>query len=298
MQSAECSVDRTASTLFELDDLTCRFGEHFAFRRLSFSLTQGRVVAVCGHSGSGKSTLLNALGLLRYGSHLTGTVRLQLSCEGQNSEDEQHPPYDYQTISPNGRQRLRSEQFGFVLQSSYLLPTLTGRHNLEMPLIIQGMSITNRQQQVDSLLREIGRQTEHQDLLPVLTRLPREASGGQRQRISILRALVHDPAIVFADEPCASLDPENSGRVMDLLCRWQSGELLHVKRTLESRTLLLVSHDTESIVRHAEQILVLRQGKLVEGKVFQRSDLPDDINSARDELRRLMSHGNTRSDED
>lgn len=100
MQSAECSVDRTASTLFELDDLTCRFGEHFAFRRLSFSLTQGRVVAVCGHSGSGKSTLLNALGLLRYGSHLTGTVRLQLSCEGQNSEDEQHPPYDYQTISP------------------------------------------------------------------------------------------------------------------------------------------------------------------------------------------------------
>ncbi|MCA9067436.1 MAG: ATP-binding cassette domain-containing protein [Planctomycetaceae bacterium] len=267
-------------TLFDLQSLTCRYRQQVAVNDISVRLTPGKLIAVCGYSGSGKSTLLNTLGLLRYGRIFSGSIRLHLP--GQ--------VHDYSQISSKTRRYLRREEFGFVLQSSYLLPNISGRHNIEMPLLIQKKPAAFCAEQVKSLVDHLCDDPEQRDLLPVLDRVPKEASGGQRQRIAILRALVHDPTVVFADEPCANLDPLNAETVMHLLQKWLK-DGIESDENQPSRTILLVSHDIESVLNFADQTLILREGKIVDGRLFERNDFPARLDLAKDELKSLMRNG-------
>lgn len=326
-QTSQNRVADDPSILFNLESLTCRYRQQVALDNISVDFPSGQLIAVCGYSGSGKSTLLNTLGLLRYGRKtFAGTIKLQLPGLIRN----------YQDLNSNHRQLLRREQFGFVLQSSYLLPNITCLHNIEMPLLIQKGAKDDIKRQVKSLLKELCQNADkgtdadqgcshvnsenqnetdskcendgqsngteqssdraqiegddQSDLITVLNRLPKEASGGQRQRIAILRALVHDPSIVFADEPCANLDPLNAESVMQLLRKWLDAGITEAGNQ-RLRTILLVSHDTESVIKFADKILVLRQGKIVEGRLLDRSDFPENPEFARSQLNALMKNG-------
>lgn len=270
-----------SGVLFNLNSLTCRYRKQVALDNISVELPAGKLIGVCGYSGSGKSTLLNTLGLLRYGKHsFDGTIELTLP----------EQTCDYSNLNSEICKTLRQEKFGFVLQSSYLLPNITGQHNIEMPLLIQEKLRQDFGDQVKTLLASLHQDEGESDLLPVLNRLPKEAAGGQRQRIAILRALIHNPSIVFADEPCSNLDPNNAESVMLLLKGWLTAGNNESEKQRD-RTILLVSHDTESVIKFADKILVLRQGKIVEDKLFDRSDFSPDPVEARARLETLMKSG-------
>ncbi|MBC7965544.1 MAG: ABC transporter ATP-binding protein [Fuerstia sp.] len=281
-EEANQMPDDEVPAVFELEEVSCRFGEKLALDRVTAKVRAGSITAVCGLSGSGKSTLLNLLGLLRPVFH-EGHVRLRLK-DGV---------FCYRNLSTSEQSWLRSHRFGFVLQSSYLMPTLTGQQNVELPLAIHRMNSEDRKFRISRLMKDVSlRHTNGlEDLSQAISMLPGKASGGQRQRMSVLRALIHNPSVVLADEPCANLDPLNRDAVMDLLKSWKSGTLYGDVDTSNSRTLILVSHDTKSIVGYADEIIILHQGRLVEDRVFRRSDLPDAADLAQHDLEKLMIIG-------
>ncbi len=266
------------SLVFELDNVTCRLGTNLVLDRVSAKIRAGSVTFICGHSGSGKSTMLNLLGLLRP-EFEGGDVTLRL--DGME-------PRPYRSLSMSSQTGLRSDYFGFVLQSSYLMPSLSGRRNIEMPLVIHQSSQQKRTERLERLLDAVPA-----DLREAIDKPPHMASGGQQQRMSVLRALIHDPRVVLADEPCANLDPVNRDMVMELMMAWKSGALWAVddQKPAPNRTLLIVSHDSESVVRRADAIAVLRNGRLVNGRVLQRAELHADPFLARQQLERLMENG-------
>jgi ABC-type lipoprotein export system ATPase subunit len=245
---------------FQLRDVTCRYptAPRDALCGVSIDLPGGGVLAVLGLSGSGKTTLLNLLGLLG-GSPLTrGDVAFR-SASGT---------YLYRRLGAAAGTRVRRDHFGFVLQSSYLLPHFSCAQNVGVPLALRGASTRDRRRRVRELLE---RADPSKELLALADRSPREVSGGEKQRMAVLRAIVHDPDVVFADEPFSSLDPRNGAVILSLLRSWQKGAL---HGTARERTLILVSHHLESAYHFAESFLLLRQGEVVHGAVLTARDLP------------------------
>jgi ABC-type lipoprotein export system ATPase subunit len=213
-------------------------------------------VALLGESGSGKSTLLNVLGLLWDKGLAQGTV----SFDGEEKTLQDLPGPD--------QARLRREEFGFVFQSSYLLPHFTVRQNISVPLELAGIGRAEQQRRVDALLDEAG-------LRPLAEKPARELSGGERQRAAILRAIVHDPRLVFADEPASNLDRQNEEMVLALLAHWRDGKLDY-QAPRRGRTLFLVSHSLRQVRRvRPDHLLLLFEGKVV-GECIQPSALEDD----------------------
>jgi putative ABC transport system ATP-binding protein len=196
-------------------------------RDITFEVEAGGFLAVVGPSGSGKSTLLGLLaGLDR---PQAGRVWLDGRDVGQLSEDE--------------RARLRSEKVGFVFQSFHLVPTLTARENVQVPLELRGESGRAR---ADELLRRVGLEGRAHHY-------PAQLSGGEQQRVAVARAFSHRPRIVFADEPTGNLDAATGATVIDLL----------VEMNREAgTTLVLVTHDPE-LASRAHRILRLRDGVVV-----------------------------------
>ena len=196
-------------------------------RNVSFQVEPGETVAIVGPSGSGKTTLLGLLaGLDRPTS---GTVRLDGTDMGVLSEDD--------------RARLRRERIGFVFQSFQLIPTLTARENVEVPLELRGEGSGDR---ADDLLARVG-------LGGRGYHFPAQLSGGEQQRVAIARAFVHRPSILFADEPTGDLDAATGGRIIELLTE--------LNRELGT-TLVLVTHDmdlaarTRRVIRLADGVVV------------------------------------------
>ncbi|MEO2032341.1 MAG: ATP-binding cassette domain-containing protein, partial [Planctomycetaceae bacterium] len=189
----------TDDPLFELSDVSVNFGDTEALKKVTVSIPRGGIVAICGRSASGKSTLLNVLGLLRVGRH-----------EGKVTY---HPPeghghtVTFDKIDAEEATRCRSQQFGFILQSSYLLPFLKAAENAQLPLLIRNTTGEARQtafSRITTQLNGVAESTDSRDdLKQAAQNLPDSISGGQKQRFGILRALIHDPLVVFADEPCA-----------------------------------------------------------------------------------------------
>ncbi|MEL5849927.1 MAG: ABC transporter ATP-binding protein [Candidatus Igneacidithiobacillus chanchocoensis] len=168
--------------------------EHWLFAQIDLELQGGDFVAIRGESGLGKSTLLHLIaGLERKDA---GTVRL---C-GQ----------DVDTLNDDGRTLLRRRQIGFVFQSFHLLPQLSARENIALPWRLNAMPRREMHQRIEDLAEQLGFQQR-------LDALPRELSGGEQQRVAVARALVHRPALVLADEPTGSLDPERAADVLTLL---------------------------------------------------------------------------------
>lgn len=202
-----------------------------ALRSVSLELSAGEMVALVGRSGSGKTSLLNIIG------GLDRPDEGEVVIDGRKLND----------LSEAARQRLRREQVGFVFQSFGLLPFLSARENVGVPLRMQRWRARAREARVAELLTTVGLtdHTEHR---------PPELSGGQQQRVAIARALAPKPQVLLADEPTGQLDSETGQQVIALLQR-----LVH-----ESGSAALVATHDPALVSYADRVLYLRDGRLVD----------------------------------
>ena len=197
--------------------------------RLELTVAPGEVVAIIGESGSGKSTLLNLIAGLETPD--AGTVRIGGT--------------DLAGLDDDARTRLRRRSIGFVFQSFHVLPHLTVGQNVELPLVLLGASVADRQARTAAMLAAVG-------LADRSDSAPRELSGGELQRVAVARALVHRPALLLADEPTGNLDPDTAGAVLDLL-------VAEVRAAGAAG--LLVTHSAAAAAR-ADRVLELDHGRL------------------------------------
>jgi len=197
-------------------------------RDITFEVEPGGFLAITGPSGSGKSTLLGLL------AGLDQPARGRVVLDG----------HDLSALSEDERARVRAEKVGFVFQSFHLIPTLTARENIQVPLELRGEDGRSR---AEELLARVG-------LADRGHHYPAQLSGGEQQRVAVARAFAHRPRILFADEPTGNLDAANGANVIALL-----GELNRELRT----TLVLVTHDHD-LARQARRIVRLHDGAVVE----------------------------------
>ncbi|MEE9401519.1 MAG: ABC transporter ATP-binding protein [Dehalococcoidia bacterium] len=202
-----------------------------ALRGVDLSVLRGEMVAIMGPSGCGKTTLLNVL------SGIDDVTVGQVVIDGASIH----------AMSDRACTRYRAEKMGFVFQAFNLLPVLSAVENVELPLLVAGVKQGYARQQARGVLALVGLAGEDH-------KRPAEMSGGQQQRVTIARALVNEPAIVWADEPTGNLDSETSAEVMDLLCRLNKAKL---------QTFVLVTHDI-AVGRRADRILRMADGRIVE----------------------------------
>ena len=177
--------------MVRLAGVTKRFGARSVLSAVSLEVAAGEYVGIVGDSGIGKSTLLNVIaGLEPIDS---GTIWFD--------QDE------ISTMDDDALARLRRDRFGFVFQAFHVLPHLTVEENVALPLLLRGISGSDKPRATLASVGLAGREAS----------LPRELSGGELQRVAIARALVGEPALVLADEPTGNLDPENALQVLGLI---------------------------------------------------------------------------------
>ncbi|HEX9232227.1 MAG TPA: ABC transporter ATP-binding protein [Jatrophihabitantaceae bacterium] len=226
-------VNGDSATVVVAADLSRVFGEGdtavAALRGVSVDIPVGRMTAVMGPSGSGKSTLMHILAGLdkpTSGSvHVAGT--------------------EITTLADTPLTRLRREHIGFIFQFFNLLPMLSARENILLPLTIAGVKPDPAW--FDDLVERVG-------ITDRLSHRPAELSGGQQQRVAIARALVSRPTVVFADEPTGNLDSTSSGEILDLM-----------RSSVEAygQTTVMVTHDA-SAAAMADRVLFLDDGQIVQ----------------------------------
>lgn len=197
--------------------------------QVDLTVSRGEVVAVVGASGAGKSTLLHLLGALD--EPTGGEILLDGVGYGSLREDQ--------------RNELRNRRLGFVFQFHHLLREFTALENVAMPLWIAGRPRREAEAKAAELLAAVG-------LAGRLRHRPAQLSGGEQQRCAVARALVHDPALLLADEPSGNLDHAHSGLLHDLL--------LGLARTFEA-ALVVVTHN-RALAERADRILLLENGRL------------------------------------
>jgi len=197
-----------------------------ALQGLSVNIDQGEFVAIMGPSGSGKSTFMNLIGCLDTPSK--GTYMLNQQNVSQMNDDE--------------LARIRNQEIGFVFQTFNLLPRASALHNVELPLIYAGVSVSTRKNRAIEALKLV-------ELEDRMNHRPNELSGGQRQRVAIARALVNDPSIVLADEPTGNLDSKTGVEIMAVF------ERLHRK----GHTIILITHEVD-IAKHAHRVIHILDG--------------------------------------
>ncbi|EMA05421.1 ABC transporter ATP-binding protein [Haloferax denitrificans] len=195
---------------------------------VSISVSTGEFVAIAGPSGSGKSTLLHLLAALD--TPTRGDVRIAGT--------------DVRSLSNRGRTKLRRDTIGIVFQHFHLLPSLSARGNVALPLIERGVSKRDRRARAEELLERVG-------LGDRAGHKPGELSGGEQQRVAIARALVSDPAVLIADEPTGELDTETGQRVLD-----------YIEQTATERAVVVATHD-EHVIERADRVVRLRDGHVV-----------------------------------
>lgn len=211
-------------------DLSVRFGQTVALDAADIDVHAGETVAVMGPSGSGKSTLLHLLaGILR-------PDRGEIHLDGRRIDN----------LSDGPRSRLRLASFGFVLQFGDMVPELTLRENVELPLRLLKVSRAQARQRVTALLRQL-------DTLEIADRRPGEVSGGQAQRAAVARALVHRPSVVFADEPTGALDSANGELVLDALT---------ALARQQGSTVVMVTHEAR-VAAYSDRTILMRDGRIV-----------------------------------
>jgi putative ABC transport system ATP-binding protein len=201
-----------------------------AVEEVSIEVHSGEFIALVGPSGSGKTTMLAMLaGLLRSSSG-------DLTIDG----------HDLVRMSDRELTQFRREKIGFTFQANNLIPYLTALENVALMLKLNGKSHKQARSQAEELLSRLG-------LGDRLSNLPGQLSGGQQQRVAIARALVHDPSLVLADEPTASLDTERAFQVVEIFA-----DLIHEKQ----KAGIMVTHDLR-MCRYVDKVIQMVDGKVV-----------------------------------
>jgi putative ABC transport system ATP-binding protein len=197
---------------------------------VSLDIEAGEYLAVVGPSGSGKTTLLNILGCL---DSPTGG---RMVYEGK----------DLRPLGEKGLSDYRRDRISFVFQSFNLIPVLTVRENVELPLVIQkSLSAAEIRSRAEEMIAAVGLKGKE-------SRYPRELSGGQEQRVAIARALVKRPLVVLADEPTANLDSRTAEEIV---------ELMRTINSTRGTTFLFSTHD-RLVMEHARRIVTIRDGRV------------------------------------
>ena len=201
-----------------------------ALRNVDFTVEDGEWVSVMGPSGSGKTTLLNCLSGLD--DIDGGTVTLDGT--------------DLHAMSDADRTRHRAAAMGFIFQAYNLIPVFSAVENVELPLLLAGVSAAEARRRAEETLERValGERLKHR---------PTELSGGEQQRVTVARALAGRPRLVWADEPTGALDSETAEIVMKLLAELNADGL----------TMVVVTHD-EDVGRMAHRLVTMRDGRIVD----------------------------------
>ena len=211
---------------------TYKLGEHYvhALRGLNLEVYDGEFLAIRGPSGSGKSTAMNLVGCLDIPSK--GTIHLDA--------------INIAHLSESDLAQIRGKKIGFIFQKFNLLPNLTAKGNVTLPLIFQNIPEEERLDTAERLLTEMG-------LKDRMNHTPGQLSGGEQQRVAISRALAVDPEVILADEPTGNLDQKTGEKIMELL------KYLNRKK---GKTVVFVTHDND-LAEHADRIAFLVDGQIV-----------------------------------
>ena len=226
----------------QVDNVTKVYGKrsekkYEALKGITFDVKQGEFVGIMGASGSGKTTLLNILSTLDQPT--SGKVLIN----GRDITD----------LNKNQMADFRGQEIGFIFQDFNLLDNLTNRENIALPLSLQNVKSREIEPKVDKIASRLG-------IKEILAKYPAEVSGGQKQRVAAARALVHDPSILYGDEPTGALDSDSAT------------ELLETMKGLNEKdkvSILMVTHDPYS-ASYAQRILFIKDGKI--GKKLNRND--------------------------
>jgi len=200
-----------------------------ALKDMSLEIREGEYVAVLGPSGSGKSTLMNIMGCI----------------DTADSGEYQLCGQDIKASNEDELARIRNQQIGFIFQNFNLLPRYTAVQNVELPLLLRGMSKTEANSKATEKLRQVGLEER-------MNHRPSELSGGQQQRVAIARALVGDPGIILADEPTGNLDSVTSKEIIEIF--------QHLNQ--QGHTIVLITHEAE-VAEQADRVIQLCDGVIV-----------------------------------
>jgi len=198
-------------------------------QNINFHVRKGEMIALLGSSGSGKSTLLNLM------------AGLMKPTEGEIYIAD----HSIVKMNENKLAEFRRRHIGFIFQAYELLPNLTVRENIEMPLVFHSTRPSVRKQKALQLLEQVG--------IPDKAELfPSQLSGGQQQRVSIARSLITEPSVIFADEPTGNLDTKTEEEILTILKR--------LNKTMNT-TFIIVTHERE-VAQQTQKIITLRDGQL------------------------------------
>lgn len=210
---------------------------------VNINVRKGEFVAIMGPSGSGKSTTMNLVGSLDWATK--GDIFL----DGKNIAH----------LEESDLAQVRGKKIGFIFQSFNLIPNLTTKENVMLPMLFQGKTKEERMERAEELLKMV-------ELEDRMDHYPNQLSGGQQQRVAIARSLANDPEVILADEPTGNLDTRTGEKVMDFLASLNK----------RGKTIIMVTHEPELAEAHAGIIYWLKDGKVdkvtekVRGKWKQR----------------------------
>lgn len=200
-----------------------------ALDNVNISIEEGDFVAIMGPSGSGKST----------GMNLTGSLDLatkgEIYLDGENIEE----------LEESELAQIRGKKIGFIFQQFNLIPNLTAKENVMLPMLFQDIDREERGERAEKLLKLVGLEDR-------MNHHPNQLSGGQQQRVAIARSLANDPEVILADEPTGNLDSKTEEKIMDFL----------VELNKKGKTIIVVTHAPEIAERYANTIYWLRDGKI------------------------------------
>lgn len=200
-----------------------------AVRGVDLTINEGEFVAMMGPSGSGKSTLMNLLAFLDAPTSGTYTFAGQ----------------DITNFDSDYLAALRNATIGFVFQQFHLLARTTAIDNVRLPLLYAGVKRAEQIERATAALKKVGLEDR-------MHHKPNELSGGQQQRVSIARALVHEPKVLFCDEPTGNLDSKSSYEIMEILTNLHN----------EGKTIIMVTHEPD-IAKYAERTIHMKDGKII-----------------------------------
>ena len=196
---------------------------------INIGIVEGDFVAIMGPSGSGKSTSMNMVG------------SLDIPSKGKIFLDNE----DISQLTESDLAQIRGKKIGFIFQNFNLIPNLTVKENVILPMIFQGIGKDERDEIAEELLEKV-------ELQERMDHYPNQISGGQMQRVAIARALANDPEVILADEPTGNLDTKTGEKVMEFL----------LKLNKEGKTIIMVTHEPELAEAYANTVYWLKDGKV------------------------------------